>query len=326
VLPICDIAIRVQSREQGADRRVTTMLDDRVAALESENAELRRELDACRAELEGAHEQQTATAEVLQVINASLGDLAPVFDAILAKAHTLCGAANGTLFLYDGEYFRPAAMRGVPRSFADRLRRGIRGSETPVSRPLLAGERFVHILDLAESENPVGRAATELAGQRTLLSVPLRNGDTLLGMIVAARREVRSFSDKEIVLLQNFAAQAVIAMENARLITETREALEQQTATAEVLQVINSSAGDLAPVFQAVLKNAVRICRAKFGTLYLREEDGFRAAATHNHPPAYVEARTRERVLRPPPDAPSGGSPARSKWSTSPISKRPRPT
>jgi GAF domain-containing protein len=260
-----------------------------------------------------ALEQQTATAEVLGVINSSPGDLAPVFDAMLEKAMHLCGASFGILRTFDGSRFHGAASRGVPPAYAEFLAHNPQQPQPgTIGARMAAGESLVHVIDVSDdkvfgpgSADPHRRALLELGGARTTLVVALQKDRALLGVVQLYRQNVQAFTDKQIALLQNFAAQAVIAMENARLLTETREALDRQTATAEVLRVISGSPGDLARVFQAVLENAVRICGAKFGTLYMREADGFRAAAMHNHPPGFAEARARG-LLRPPPDAPLG--------------------
>src|SRR5262245_58307156 len=267
-------------------------------------ADLQEQVSALSRELAEGREQQAATSEVLRVISSSPGGLAPVFTAILENALRICEAKFGMLIRYVGGAFVTQVMVGAPPALVDALLH--KPFKPPPGIPLarvLRTKKLVHTLDAAkEQHKPL---SAELAGARTHIVVPMLKGDELIGVISVYRQEVRPFSDKQIELVQNFAAQAVIAIENARLLSELRESLQQQTATAEVLGVISSSPGDLQPVFDAMLANAVRLCAASFGNLYLREGEFFRLVAFHNTPPAFV-AQRRGRPYRPSPTGPPG--------------------
>jgi GAF domain-containing protein len=276
---------------------VTTFADQAVIAVE--NARL-------LSELRQSLERQTATAEVLQVINSSAGSLTPVFEAMLDKAMQLCQAAFGGIWTLEGDRYTAVALQGVPEAYAAFLA-GTTLVPGPGTAPyrLMHGEPFVHNVDLASEEpyrrgDPQRRALVDLGGARTALQAALRKDDAVLGIITIYRQEVRPYTDEQIELLQNFAAQAVVAMENARLLTELRQSLEQQTATADVLRVISSSPGDLEPVFEAVLRNATRICEAKFGQLLRFDGEMFHFAAGADLPPDYAEFMRRRGRFLPP--------------------------
>jgi len=277
-----------------------------IADLRRANAELQSSLDERTAERDEALAQQTASAEVLGVINASPGDLTPVFEAILEKALELCGAAFGTLWTFDGECYSAAASYGVPEPYAEFLQRigPVPLDARGIAATIGSGEPFVHILDLKETDlykagEDRRRAIVDLGGARSCLVVALQKDHNVLGAIQIYRHEVQPFTDKQIGLLQNFAAQAVIAMENARLLTETREALEQQTATAEVLGVINSSPGDLQPVFDTILEKAHSLCGIAFGSLQLYEDGKVHAVAVRAIAEDFAELLREPMTIQP---------------------------
>ncbi len=251
--------------------------------LQTSYAELEHKVEERTAELSESLDQQTATAEVLGVINSSPGDLTPVFDAMLEKALALCRAPFGVLFRYDGLSMHLAATRGVSFDKAEWFHKWVPQPNGSVGE-MLRGADVVHIADLTDTDLyragvPERVKTVEVTGARTMLWIALRKDTGLLGTFVIYRREVRPFTDKQIALLQNFAAQAVIAIENARLITETQEALDQQTATADVLGVINASPGDLTPVWEVMVEKATRLCKADSGHLALPDGDDVRTVA-----------------------------------------------
>src|SRR5262249_11254167 len=261
-----------------------------------------RELAEARGRLSEALERQTATSAGLQVMSSSPGDLPPGFETILANATRICEAKFGSMYLSEGDAVRIVAMHNAPPSFAEERRRNplIRPNPDTTLGRALATKQTVHIADVQNEPAYVnapsgftGAQLAKLAGARTVVVVPMLKESDLVGVIIIYRQEVRPFTEKQIELVKNFASQAVIAIENARLLNELRDSLQRQTATSDLLSIISRSPGELEPVFQAMLENATRICEARFGNLYLHADGALCIAASHNVPSAFAEARRR---------------------------------
>jgi GAF domain-containing protein len=256
-------------------------------------ADLQEQISALASELAESRDQQAATSEVLRLISSSPGELEPVFEAMLENAIRLCEAKFGMLWIAESDGFRSVALHGVPPELAEtRQADGVVHfrPEVPFGR-LIDTNRLVHIADLTREPGYITGFKplvdlVDIGGARTLLLVPMLKGSELIGAFAIYRTEVRPFIDKQIALVENFAAQAVIAIENARLLNELRESLQQQTATADVLKVISRSTFDLQAVLDMLIESAVRLCEADMGSINRQHGESFQQVADYGHSPA----------------------------------------
>src|SRR5262249_5361738 len=239
-------------------------------------------------ELRESLQQQTATADVLKVISSSPGELELVFNALLENARRICEAKFGILFLCEGDGFRAAAMQNAPPALVEAYTHDV--IRPPPDAPLgrvAATKQVAHVADIKTMQSYMDRdpfivSAVELAGYRTVLSVPMLKDNELIGAINLIRQEVRPFTDKQIALVESFARQAVIAIENTRLLNELRESLQQQTATADVLTVISGSTFDLQPDRATLIENATRLCAAEQGFIFRSDGELYHLVADYH--------------------------------------------